>query len=120
MAQLNAWARLFLDGLVRQRLATIILQSGWLPHYSLPDDLYEVSRRNLDDWDDVTDEDLARISDTILDFYREHWAEIRPIIQANIEQYAPDQESIDAEVEALDAHEQGLYRCVCSVLFPTI
>ena len=120
MAQLNNWARVFVRFLQYQKLDEIIVQSGWLPHHSLPADLYEKFVNNLDDWDDVPDEDLKRISNAILDFYQVHWSEIRPIIQASVEQYAPDQEALDTVVDALDAHDRGLYRCVCSVLFPTI
>ena len=46
----------------------------------ITDDLYEDFGEKLDDWDDVLDGNLERLPDAILEFYRKHWAEMRPTI----------------------------------------
>ena len=117
---INSWAISVMKFLRNTQLDDIIMQSGWLPHYTLPESVYQGLWQALDDPTNASEEELKQISNSMLSFYQEHWVDARSTIQASIQLNAPDKESLEVVVEALNAHEQGLYRCVCSVLFPTI
>ena len=66
------------------------------------------------------DNDVARCREEILRFYRENWQDIRLGFSERFSNYPVDEEAKATVREALDAHESGLYRCVCRTLFPEL
>ena len=82
---------------------------GWLPHPSVPYRLVE-----------GCGDDLALLDDRIADYYRTRWIEIRDEMTSSLAEYHIDDEARATFREALAAHEAGLYRCVCRLLFPEI
>ncbi len=82
---------------------------GWLPHPSVPYRLVE-----------GCGDDLALLDDRIADYYRTRWIEIRDKMTSSLPEYHIDDEARATSREALAAHEAGLYRCVCRLLFPEI
>jgi len=54
------------------------------------------------------------------EYYAENWGIVRSSIESRIGEFNFDEEAEATFREALDAHEFGLYRCVCRVLFPEI
>ena len=87
----------------------VLSKAGWLPHYTMPFDLIA-----------ECGEDEKRIQSVILDYYKDKWKNIRAGIEDRLSDYKIDDEAKATFREALDAHEAGLYRCVCRVLFPEI
>jgi hypothetical protein len=86
-----------------------IEQQGWLVHRTTPIGLLHDS--GVDD---------AEISDHIEAHYRQNWHSIRKDFTISIESYAIDHEAKDTFLEALDAHEAGLFRLVPRGIFPEI
>ena len=87
----------------------ILGRAGWLPHYTTPFDyLAECG------------EDIEVVRNRLLDYYKNNWQNVRSEIEARLSDYKIDAEAKETFREALDAHESGLYRCVCRVLFPEI
>ncbi len=82
---------------------------GWLPHRSVPYQLVE-----------GRGEDLARLDRLVDDYYRTQWIKIRDEMNLGLAEYHIDVEARETFGEALAAHEAGLYRCVCRLLFPEI
>lgn len=82
---------------------------GWLPHPSVPYRLVE-----------GCGDDLALLDDRIADYYRTRWIEIRDEMTSSLAVYHIDDEARATFREALAAHEAGLFRCVCRLLFPEI
>ncbi len=87
----------------------VIGRAGWLPHYTTPFD-------NIAEYGD----DAELIRNKLDDYYTSNWQNVRAKIEARISHYRVDREAKATLREALDAHEAGLYRCVCRVLFPEI
>ena len=54
------------------------------------------------------------------EYYAQNWRDVRSSIESRIHEFNIDEEAEATFREALDAHEFGLYRCVCRVLFPEI
>lgn len=87
----------------------VLRKAGWIPHYTTPFDLIaEIG------------EDPDAVRNQLLHYYGSNWKEVRPTIEARLADYQIDEEAKATMREALDAHEAGLYRCVCRVLFPEI
>ena len=87
----------------------ILGRAGWLPHYTTPFGyLAECG------------EDIEVVRNRLLDYYKNNWQNVRSEIEARLSDYKIDAEAKETFREALDAHESGLYRCVCRVLFPEI
>lgn len=82
---------------------------GWLPHPSVPYRLVE-----------GCGQDPALLDGRIADHYRTRWIEIRYEMGSALAEYHIDDEARTTFREALAAHEAGLYRCVCRLLFPEI
>ena len=82
---------------------------GWLPHPSVPYRLVE-----------GCGDDLSLLDRRIADYYRTRWIEIRDEMTSSLAEYHIDDEARATSREALAAHEAGLYRCVCRLLFPEI
>ncbi|MYH29741.1 MAG: hypothetical protein F4137_13005 [Acidobacteria bacterium] len=82
---------------------------GWLPHPSVPYRIVE-----------GCGEDLALLDSRIAEYYRTQWIEIRDEMTSSLAEYHIDDEARATFREALTAHEAGLYRCVCRLLFPEI
>ena len=83
---------------------------GWLPYRSEgPLHLIRECR-----------DDLVLLDKRFSDYYRAHWSEIRDEMELRLADYHVDEEARATFREALSAHESGLYRCVCRVLFPEI
>ena len=87
----------------------ILGRAGWLPHYTIPfEQIAEFG------------DDVELIRSKLLDYYTSNWQNVRAEIEARLSDYMVDGEAKATLREALDAHEAGLYRCVCRVLFPEI
>ncbi|ACL60245.1 hypothetical protein Mnod_5400 [Methylobacterium nodulans ORS 2060] len=82
--------------------------AGFLPHYTIPFD--EVEK----------DQDVSDLGSFLEQFYRDNWSSIRDTVLKRVDGYDVDDEAKATFREAIQAHEQGLYRCVCRVLFPEI
>ena len=82
---------------------------GWLPHPSVPYRLVE-----------GCGDDLALLDGRIADYYLTRWIEIRDHMELDLATYHIDDEAMATFREALIAHESGLYRCICRLLFPEI
>lgn len=83
--------------------------AGWLPHYTTPFDLTDAAGGDADE--------LRRAIEA---HYVDSWKEVRAKIESQLESYGVDSESKETFREALYAHESGLYRCVCRVVFPEV
>ena len=82
---------------------------GWLPYHSAPFHYVE-----------ECGDDLALLERRFDEFYRTRWSEIRDDMELRLKDYHIDDEAKETYREALLAHEVGLFRCVCRVLFPEI
>lgn len=87
----------------------VLSKSGWLPHYTTPFDYIAKCGENNE-----------TIRNGLLNYYKDNWQNVRSEIEARVLSYKIDEEAKATFREALDAHEAGLYRCVCRVLFPEI
>ena len=85
------------------------LEAGWLPHHSARYSLVE-----------ECGDDLFLLDSRLADDYRSRWIEIRDDMNSRLADYHIDDEARATFREALLAHEAGLYRCTCRVLFPEI
>ena len=83
--------------------------TGWVPHRSVP--LNEI---------EPLIEDESKLDEYLASYYEQHWTAIRQDIVSRLDGYHVDDETRNTFREALDAHEDGHYRCVCRVLFPEI
>ena len=82
---------------------------GWLPHYSIPNRLVE-----------GCGDDRALLDSRVAEHYRTCWTKIRDHMELDLATYHIDDEARATFREALIAHESGLYRCICRLLFPEI
>lgn len=80
-------------------------KAGWLPYFPWTHDI----ARNCENDTNLLDAKLSQ-------FYRAKWGLIRDEILGKLEIYDIEQEAISALREALIAHDQNLYRCVCRLL----
>ena len=87
----------------------VLGKAGWLPHYTTPFDY--IAECGKDD---------KAVQSQLLDYYENNWQNVRSEVEARLSGYKIDSEAKATFREALDAHEAGLYRCVCRVLFPEI
>ena len=85
-----------------------LTKHGWFPHYTIPEALLD---EGIDDSD---------FNELLLSYYRDNWAQVRQMIEGNLSTYPVDGETKAAFVEALDAHEHGLYRSVCRNLITEV
>ena len=85
-----------------------LTKHGWFPHYTIPEALLD---EGIDDSD---------FNELLLSYYRDNWAQVRKMIEGNLSTYPVDGETKAAFVEALDAHEHGLYRSVCRNLITEV
>lgn len=88
--------------------AELIDEAGWLPHYTN----VGLLRTGSGQPDEIRCELSAH--------YRERWSDVRDEIESHLAEYRVDDEAKSTFEEALDAHEAGLYRCVCRVLMPEV
>lgn len=79
--------------------------AGWLPHYSTPFATVEY-------WSG----DIAALRVNLEKYYQESWLNVRKEIELRLAKQDLDAEAKRTFHEALMAHENGLYRCVCRVL----
>ena len=82
---------------------------GWLPYHTAPFHLV-----------DECGDDLDLLDRRFSEYYRTAWSEIRDDMELRLVRYHIDDEARETFREALTAHEAGLHRCVCRVLFPEI
>ena len=87
----------------------VLEKAGWLPHYTTPFGYIA----------ECGEGDEA-VRSRLLNYYDNNWQNVRSEIEARLSGYKIDSEAKATLREALDAHEAGLYRCVCRVLFPEI
>ncbi len=83
--------------------------TGWLPYHTVPISYVEECGGNT-----------SLLEQRLSTFYETNWNGIRQDIESRLEAYHIDDEARETFREALSAHEAGLYRCVCRVLFPEI
>ena len=93
----------------RKQTQDALNKVGWLPHYSVPHRLVE-----------GCGDDRALLDSRIADHYRTRWTKIRDHMELDLATYHIDDEARATFREALIAHESGLYRCICRLLFPEI
>ena len=91
------------------RTVDALNEVGWLPYHSAPFHYVE-----------ECGEDLLLLERRFSDYYRTGWSAIRDDMKSRLEDYHIDDEARETFREALSAHEAGLYRCACRVLFPEI
>ncbi|WP_419860065.1 hypothetical protein [Candidatus Palauibacter sp.] len=87
----------------------LLRRAGWLPHYTTPFDLIRECNGSAE-----------AVRDVVLDYYERDWQRVRERIEGHLSAYGVDEEAKATFHEALQAHETGLYRCVCRVLFPEV
>ena len=87
----------------------VLGRAGWLPHYTTPFGYIAECGK-----------DIEAVRGRLLDYYTSSWQNVRSEIESRLSDYKIDAEAKATFDEALDAHEAGLYRCVCRVLFPEI
>ena len=85
-----------------------LTKHGWFPHYTIPEALLD---EGIDDSD---------FNSLLLSYYRDNWAQVRQTIEGNLSAYPVDDETKAAFLEALNAHEHGLYRSVCRNLMTEV
>ncbi len=90
-------------------LVDALNETGWLPFDHAPYHCMEQSGG-----------DAARLDACMSSYYDKHWSEIRQSFEENLDGYHVDDETKAAFREALQAHEERLYRCVVRSLFPEI
>ena len=87
----------------------VLGRAGWLPHYTTPfDDLVKHGM------------DIETVQNVLAGYYDRNWQNVRSRIEIQLLDHKIDAEAKATFREAMDAHEAGLYRCVCRVLFPEI
>ncbi len=91
------------------RTVDALNEVGWLPYHSAP--CHYVN---------ACGDDLDLLDTRFAEYYRAEWSEIRGDMESRLGGYHIDDEARATFREALAAHEAGLYRCVCRVLFPEI
>ena len=106
---LDKWAELA-PGLAEwSRTVDTLNEVGWLPYHSAP--FHCINECG---------DDLELLDTRFSEYYRTRWSEIRDDMESRLEGYHIDDEARATFREALAAHEAGLHRCVCRVLFPEI
>ena len=87
--------------------AQMVSELGWVVHHSLPIDLL----------DSVHDDDL---DDAIMAYYKATWTDFRRETELDTHEYLVDQDTKETVIQALQAHESGLYRLVSPTLMAEI
>ena len=106
---LEAVARGVSNMMINERLRETLVATGWVYHHTTP------VARIASCWDDT------ETVQTMLDeYYAQNWRDVRSSIESRIHEFDIGEEAEATFREALKAHEFGLYRCVCRVLFPEI
>ena len=87
----------------------VIGKAGWLPHCTMP-------------FEEVTQcrDDIEKVRELLLNYYLNNWKEVRSEIESRVSKYRIDDEAKETMSEALKAHEAGLYRSVCRLVYPEI
>jgi hypothetical protein len=93
----------------RKQTHDALNEVGWLPHYSVPHQLVA-----------GCEGDRALLDSRVAEHYRTRWTKIRDNMELDLATYHIDDEARATFREALMAHESGLYRCICRLLFPEI
>ena len=91
------------------RIVDAVGCTGWVPHRSVPLNKVEPLIN-----------DVTSLEKYLASYYEQHWTYIRQDISSRLHGYHVDDETRDTFREALEAHDNGHYRCVCRVLFPEI
>lgn len=92
------------------RIAEASKVSGWLPYRTVPYGQY----------DRECGGEIDAFSVQISRYYKSHSQTILQDIDSRLVKHDMDGEAKATIREALEAHEHGLYRCVCRVLLPEI
>lgn len=91
-------------------ISNVSEDSGWLPHQTVP---FEQMLRDCR-------ADRRRFSEMVSDYYENHGNVVLDSIVRRLAEYSIDDEARATMVEAVDAYNSGLHRCVCRVLLPEI
>ena len=98
------------EPLARQlRMEQALDDSGWLPHHSTPLESVKACAG-----------DREAIQVVLRNYYCEEWEAVRRATETRLTTCSLDDEAKATFREALTAHEAGLYRSVCRLLFPEI
>ncbi len=85
-------------------------RSGWLPYHTVPFQRYVGECGH----------DLECLTQKFSDYYRNSSSDVIQDIRSTVSKYDVDEEAKATILEALEAHEHGLYRSCCRVLLPEI
>lgn len=96
--------------LQNERIVRSCQTKGWLPYYKVP--FEQILVRSGND-DSILEAEIDR-------YYKSHSKDILDSISAAVDSYRVDEEAKETLVEALKAHEYGLYRCPPRLLLPEI
>ena len=102
-------ARDLVGVVISRQLREVMGQAGWLPHYTTPLNLITNSAGDAD-----------TVRNKLSEYYSQNWDDVRKAIESEIDGYNVDEDAKATLREALDAHEYGLYKSVCRLLFPEI
>ncbi len=94
---------------INEQLRETLVAAGWVYHHTTP-----VER--IVGYCGETE----KVRTMLDEYYAQHWQDVRSSIEVKLHEMNMDGEAEATFREALDAHEFGLYRCVCRVLFPEI
>ena len=89
--------------------ANTLSQAGWLPHYTTP--FQDVAKSR---------DDIEEVRKVLLDYYQDNWQSVRFQIEEQLSHCDVDDVAKEAMREALESHEAGHYRSVCTLLFSEI
>lgn len=110
LTEISAKAAPYLAAFARWNNAVdAVNESGWLPYRTVTYDAIKKFGYDADKLDRFFSE-----------FHHSHWSMIRDEMASRSDSYDIDTEARQTFLEALYAHENKLYRCVCRVLFPEI
>ena len=93
-----------------EKAAEKLESAGWLPHPTLPQELFAT----------VDEMDAGTIGEQVEAYYRDHWDGVEEQFRRNFRNSGLDEEAFAAVDEALIAHRHGLYRACCRTVFPEI
>ena len=100
----------YIEGYARYlKFIASVRPTGWLPYHTVSIDYVEECGG-----------DVPLLEARLKDFYENNWESIRQDIEGRIDRYHIAKETKATFREALSAHDEGHYRCVCRVLFPEI
>lgn len=100
----------YIEALLRaNKIIDSLAKTGWLPYHTIGIDYIEESFVGE-----------YSLESRVAEYYEKNWMDIRSDIESRMVSYQISEDAKETLLEAMTAHELGLYRCVCRVLFPEI